>query len=730
MANYTASCKPSKGNKGFTVTFRHPVVRDKDNKYGLKIHKGLGTRDVEVAQKLVEELNVLLANEEYWEVSKKSTALNRFNEFIVEMFYGPMEALLITESDLLSRIELPGREEGYKYGLLLGPSGVGKTTLLRAICGTTKYKFPSTSTGRTTTCNQEIVCGDYEEYEAIVSFMSKDMFSQYTIECIEEACRYTIEAMLNGRTVTDAEVAKRLFNHKDLIIRLSYILGEYVAEDEFSEFDECDNETTEEGSNEMQQIFQDYIDNIRDICSSLISTDEQFDVNNYAYEENEMVLLLCDDIVSEVQKRFASLTGGEVVSSTGRWINGYYIKTGDKKRFFELVKKFSSNNKYEWGTLLSPLVKTIRIRGDFRPDFCSEPLKLVLFDGKGLGHSTSVSSVPTEVMEKYRSVDAILLVDDATKPLMDNAKLAIKDVIYSGYADRILMCYTHIDEMKGDNFVKTQDKVNHVSAALATYLSELRKQNVNVFSSVEEHEILSSCFYFSELDNEDVSMMSRKQILKVLGVIKDRFRNKVTFEDVVITYDKMTLYHHLQNALEQFRTEWGDILGYPYTTNKTEHWSRIKALARRLAYFNQDHYNHELQPLADLARCIKEELNVYLNKPMNVQVLEVTDEKVISKINYMKGLMNDSFLEFIRSELWKKEGRLEKWRAAYSHAGRGSTFERAVDINSIFDLGAPRIGNFVYDMNELQKIYIATVLDIVETVLAENNCELLKFEYK
>ena len=44
MANYTASCKPSKGNKGFTVTFRHPVVRDKDNKYGLKIHKGLGTR--------------------------------------------------------------------------------------------------------------------------------------------------------------------------------------------------------------------------------------------------------------------------------------------------------------------------------------------------------------------------------------------------------------------------------------------------------------------------------------------------------------------------------------------------------------------------------------------------------------------------------------------------------------------------------------------------------------
>ena len=607
------------------MTFRHPVVLDKSGKYGKKIHKGLGTRNESVAKKLVNELNELLANDSYWELSKKSYALNKFTESIVEMFYSPMEEQVITEKEILdNNILIPSREQGYKKSLLLGPSGVGKTTLLRLMAGTIKEGFPSTATCRTTTCNQEIICGDFKEYEAIITFMSKDLFSQYIIECIEEACRLFIESQRSDKRVTDKEIAQKLFNHKDLIIRLAYILGEY-REEEQSEFDEFDEEDWCETDNELQQLFENYIKSIKEISEDLMQSDPEFDVNNYSYEENDAILLLCEDIVSEVQKKFALLTGGKVVSSIGKWVTGYYIKTDNRNTFFDLVKKFSSNNKYEWGKLLSPLVKTIRICGDFRPEFCNEPIKLVIYDGMGLGHATiSITSVPTDVMEKYSEVDSIILVDDATQPLMENSKTALKDVIFSGYADKTLMCYTHIDEMKGDNFIRTQDKVNHVNIALSAYLTELRKQNVNAFSSLEEQEILSSCYYFSDLANENISKMSQKQLLKVLNAIH---------------------------------------------------------------------------------------------------------EKVIKKINYMKGQMNDGFLKFVRTELWKKEGRLEKWRNAYSHVGRGSTYERAVDINAIFDLGAPRIGNFVYEMNEIQKMYISALLEIVQQVLSENNCELLKFEY-
>ena len=177
MANYSASYSSANGNKGFTVTFRHPVVLDKDGKYGKKIHKGLGTRDEAVAKQRVDELNELLANDSYWEISKKSDALSKFSGSIVDMFYSPMEEQFITEKEILDSILIPSREEGYKRSLLLGPSGVGKTTLLRLIAGTIKEAFPSTATCRTTTCNQEIICGDFRTTTASYVLKSPQIIS-------------------------------------------------------------------------------------------------------------------------------------------------------------------------------------------------------------------------------------------------------------------------------------------------------------------------------------------------------------------------------------------------------------------------------------------------------------------------------------------------------------------------------------------------------------------------
>lgn len=77
-------------------------------------------------------------------------------------------------------------------------------------------------------------------------------------------------------------------------------------------------------------------------------------------------------------------------------------------------------------------------------------------------------------------------------------------------------------------------------------------------------------------------------------------------------------------------------------------------------------------------------------------------------------------MKFIRFELWERPKMLEKWEDAYFHLGEDFAYVRAKDVNAVFDLGAPRFGDYIYEMNENQKKYILKTMDIVQTVL-ENN---------
>ena len=45
-----------KNKNTYTVNFRHPVIKDKSEKYGLKIHRSLGTDNEDEANRLIEQL--------------------------------------------------------------------------------------------------------------------------------------------------------------------------------------------------------------------------------------------------------------------------------------------------------------------------------------------------------------------------------------------------------------------------------------------------------------------------------------------------------------------------------------------------------------------------------------------------------------------------------------------------------------------------------------------------
>ena len=708
------TCSLPKGRKGYTVNFRHTVIMDKEGKYGLKVHRGIGTSDEAEAEKLVMQLENILNNDYWWDISKKNEAYNHFSSVVVDIFYDPMETVSPDEKYLLDKIPLPGKQDGYTTTTIVGPSGAGKTSLLRMIAGTVKEKFPTTSTGRTTTCNMELIMSENEDYEVVITFMSRYLFEMYVQECIEAAMGYCIsEKCVN----LDKEiVSDRLFIHRDLIVRISYILGDLTLksemEDSLDELDEIedDNNNTEEAEYEFKQDVPNlltrigyFVDEVIRISELKMGTGIDTTTEDYNSENDDDVQLLKSEIVDEVMLRFNLLTKGEKLNTKGKWVNAWYYKTNSRKEFIKTIKMFSSNAKRSWGGLLTPIVRTMRVKGNFAPGYIGGYPKLVLFDGQGLGHKTTATSMPNEIVEHFKQSDAILIVDNAQAPVLDNVKLAIRTVIEYGYASKVLFAFTHFDLMKGDNFNRFDDKRKHVVAALNSYIFELRHKNEDVFSDVEAEQIINSCYFFSELDKLEVSKVTKLYTERMLERLNQLLVESISIEDVKLKYDAMTLYAHLQIAIQKYHYNWSQIIGYPSKSSKTEQWSRIKALTRRLAYFDMDHYNNELMPLADLVSEIRTQINLFMNKPLEV-IPKVTEEEVkVALINELKSKINAKLVDFIKKQMWHECGQMKRWQEAYNFGGRGSTYQRASKINEILELAAPQIDIFAYNMTDIQK---------------------------
>ena len=64
--SYSASLSRSQGRVGYSIIFRHPARRDeRTGRRGIRVRRGLGTRDRVEAEQLRDELNQLLSDPKY-----------------------------------------------------------------------------------------------------------------------------------------------------------------------------------------------------------------------------------------------------------------------------------------------------------------------------------------------------------------------------------------------------------------------------------------------------------------------------------------------------------------------------------------------------------------------------------------------------------------------------------------------------------------------------------------
>src|SRR5207245_5701701 len=101
------------------------------------------------------------------------------------------------------------------------------------------------------------------------------------------------------------------------------------------------------------------------------------------------------------------------------WPLLWQFETTDRAEFMKTVNRFSSNYAPNFGRLLTPLVQGMRVRGPFAPDWAENgECKLVLMDGEGLGHTPdSTASISTNITQRLRDLDAVILVDNAEQPM-------------------------------------------------------------------------------------------------------------------------------------------------------------------------------------------------------------------------------------------------------------------------------------------------------------------------
>lgn len=725
---YTASLsqnRTGRGSSGWSVIFRHPQPHESYGAPGHRIRRGLGTADRAVAQAMVDALNQILADREYWAPSARSRAALDFPgaEPIINAFF---DVLAPAVHDYLgireSHLPLPGPADGYVRVMLLGTPGAGKTTLVRQLLGTdpTRERFPSTSAAKTTTADIEIVMRS-GDYDCVVTFQPKEQVRVLAEDCVTAA----VLAALDDRS--DSELLRKLLEHREQKFRLSYIIGApSVPRSEDAEDDDFAADSLDVGDEELGADVDQfspfpnklgvYIGALRTLAAnSLAEISEALGIkpadavgeDRDAFEElleeslrqSDSFHELVDSIIDDVEARFTLLTDGKLMARDDGWPLAFTMQSGEREAFIRRVNMFSTNNARLFGRLLTPIVQGIRVAGPFSPAWphAARP-RLVIVDGAGFGHSSSaVTSLPSETMKRLADVDVALLVDNASEPMKAGPSVILRSVVTAGYQAKLRVAFTKFDLVRGGNLQDMTARQNHVRASLDQAVGDVGKAIGRSAERALQRALADGVFFLSDIRriSDDLSAFTRKQLDQLIVSLVSAGAPAEKAQSAPV-YDEANLVFAMQKAVQTFHEKWRAVLGLPSTAAiRKEHWTRVKALTRWVSQLSADGYD-ELTPVADLEQMIRDRVYVFLHQPVSWEpetrdpdMKELAIAAVSAEVN---ARLRDFALRRVISQ------RYQDWAAAFAnHSGSGSTRKRARAIDELYDVAAPVPGEAADD---------------------------------
>ena len=701
----------SKGRKSLCVIFSHPLRPRPDGKPGLRVRRGLGTKDKDEANLLIENLNILLAEPEWHTPSAAPRARARFGEIVAAAFYDELIPEIADPWQIRENlIKLPTKADGYCRVRLLGTTGAGKTTLLRQMIGTKpRERFPSTSTAKTTTCDIEVVMRP-GQFEAVVTFIPMDHVRVYIEECVLKA------AITALNKPDDISIAKDLLEHTEQRFRLKYLLGSLRAPSTGDLIDDEDaadteNQETEDAIGEeergnLEAYLKAVVDKIRTVShshlleieillgfkfaeASPVQAGEVFEEFEQLIQNSEDFLDIVDDLLNSVERRFEMFGLGDFKEGATDWPDHWTFKTADRAAFLGAVRWFTSNHAGHFGKLLTPLVSGIRVAGPFQSSLAGGNQKLVVMDSEGLGHkAATVTSISIEITKRNAVADTILLVDNAAQPMQNAPCALMKNLLVSGQEHKLGIVFTHFDQVKGLNLPDVASRKEHLLGSVHNAVESVAEGLGEGFKSALRNQLEQRVIFLTNIQNEigNGAKLTCHEFARMFEIFR-RDIVPVSLSEIHPVYDEAFLIIVIQAAIYSFRDPWRGRLGLSSSGNVAkQHFTRIKALARRFAHLGQMEYD-TLKPVADLVERLKEYVAVFLARPDTWEPENAPENLKREAIAQIQRALAERLMEFSISCL--RDGHIHNWCRAYGHGGIGSAKLRAQDIENIFDQSTP-----------------------------------------
>lgn len=709
----------NKGRSSWCVIFRHPIALAADGKQKLRVRRGLGTRDEAEAGVLVGQLNDILTDPTYWNVGARSRAASKFSEPIVAAFYdhlSPEQRDGWAERERL--LPLPSKDDGYAKVQFVGTTGAGKTTVVRQLLGTDPVdeRFPSTSAAKTTICDLEIIVGG-QDFEAAVSFIPREQARHFIMECVSAAVSAHLE---NSQP---SEIVRRFMEHSEQKFRLSYILGslhprkshdeeELLDDDEDEAIDE-DAEVTQEEQEQFAAKLQYFLGRVNDLAASskesFLKAADDFNIDPFRatlqdrdtlqdlveedLQNKDEFHVLVDEILDEVDSRFELIMSGELLRSRDGWPTIWTFSSADREEFIRAVNRFSSNYAPNFGRLLTPLVEGIRVLGPFAPTWHhGEAPRIVLMDGQGIGHTAdSTSSVSTGITKRFQIADVIVLVDNAAQPMQAAPVSVLRTLVTSGHESKLILAFTHFDEVKGDNLIGPKAQKEHVVGSFFNAVQAIGKATGREAEHALKRLHPDRLVFLANIQSQlpDKAKLTRNEFYRMLEAIETSIQPPPPVQHRPV-YDVANLVLAVQKATQEFHDRWKAIFGMGSRSNATpEHWTRIKALTRHVGVLRKDEYD-TLRPIADLISRLQERISAFLSEPLEwdppLPQGEAEDVR-IQAVDAIRREVNQRLHNLSKRRMIDEQ--LSGWVEAFQLKGTGSTRVRAKELVDLYESSAP-----------------------------------------